>query len=45
MADAYANLTKVERVEKAVCACEEDKGLSARKAAKIFNIAHSTITR
>jgi helix-turn-helix, Psq domain len=45
MADAYANLMKAERVEKAVRACEEDKGLSARKAAKIFSIAHSTITR
>jgi transposase len=45
MANAYANLTKAERVKKEVLACEKDKRLSARKAAKIFDIAHSTSTR
>ena len=44
MADAFANLKKSERIEKAVCACQEDSKLTTRKAAKIYNIAVSTIT-
>ena len=43
MADAFANLAKADRIEKAVNACRQDSRLTARKAAKIFNIHHSTI--
>jgi helix-turn-helix, Psq domain len=45
MADAFADLTKTERVEKAVRACQQDLRLTARKAAKIYNFTHSTIQR
>jgi helix-turn-helix, Psq domain len=45
MADAFANLPKVERIEKAVCACQQDSRLTARKAGKIYNGVHSTISR
>ncbi len=45
MANVFANLSEEERIEKAVKACAEDRSLSARRAAKIYNIAPSTITR
>jgi helix-turn-helix, Psq domain len=45
MADAFADLPKPERIEKAVAACALDPRLSARKAAKIYRVAHTTITR
>jgi helix-turn-helix, Psq domain/Tc5 transposase DNA-binding domain len=45
MADFFANLSKVERIEKAVKACAEDDQLTIRKAAKIYNISHTTISR
>lgn len=46
MADAFANLSKRERIEKAVAACaQESNKLSAFKAGKVFNVAPSTITR
>ncbi len=46
MADVFANLSKAERIEKAVAACaQEENKLSAYKASKIYNIASSTITR
>lgn len=45
MAEIFANLSKQERIEKAVAACTQDSNLSANKAAKIYNIAPSTITR
>jgi Tc5 transposase DNA-binding domain/helix-turn-helix, Psq domain len=45
MAEEFANLSKRERVEKAVAKCLRDSSLSARKAAQIYNIAHTTITR
>jgi helix-turn-helix, Psq domain len=45
MAETFANLSKQERIEKAVAGCIQDSKLSATKAAKIYNIAPSTITR
>jgi helix-turn-helix, Psq domain len=45
MADSFANLTKAERIEKAVEACAKDRTLSARRASKIYQVAHTTITR
>jgi hypothetical protein len=42
MADAFANLSQAERIEKAVKACKEDCMLPARKAAQIYRIAHTT---
>ena len=45
MADAFANLPKAERIEKAVHACQQDSRLTARKAGKIYNVIHSTISR
>ncbi len=46
MADAFANLSKQERIEKAVAACaQENNKLSTFKTGKIFNIAPSTISR
>ena len=45
MADAFANLSKQERIEKAVCACQRDTKMTARRAAKIYNCAPSTISR
>jgi transposase len=45
MADAFADLPKDERVKRAVRECSKEDGLSARKAAKIYQIAPSTITR
>ena len=45
MAEIFANLSKPERIEKAVAACTQDSELSATKAAKIYNIAPSTIIR
>ncbi len=45
MADAFANLTLAERIEKAVNACRQDSQMTTRRAAKIFKIASSTISR
>jgi len=46
MADAFADLSKHKRIEKAVAACTQERNpLSATKAAKIYRIAPSTITR
>jgi predicted HTH transcriptional regulator len=45
MADVFANLTKEQCIEKAVKACAEDHRLTARKAGKIYQIVHTTITR
>ncbi len=45
MADAFADLSKQERLEKAVHACQQDTKLTAQKAAKIYNLVPSTITR
>jgi Tc5 transposase DNA-binding domain/helix-turn-helix, Psq domain len=45
MAEEFANLSKQERVEKAVAECLRDSSLSARKAGQIYNIACTTITR
>jgi helix-turn-helix, Psq domain/Tc5 transposase DNA-binding domain len=45
MADMFANLSKAERIEKAVKACAEDDELTIRKAAKIYKVAHTTIAR
>jgi helix-turn-helix, Psq domain len=45
MADIFANLSKVERIEKAVQACAEDDQLTIRRASKIYNVAHTTISR
>jgi hypothetical protein len=44
MADVFANLSKQERIKKAVAACIQDSKLSANKAAKIYNIIPSIIT-
>lgn len=44
MAEAFANLSKQLRIEKAVAACtQEENKISATKAAKIYKIAPSTI--
>jgi helix-turn-helix, Psq domain len=45
MADLFANLSRAERIEKAVKACAEDDRLIIRHAAKIYNVAHTMITR
>jgi predicted HTH transcriptional regulator len=45
MADAFANLPKAERIEKAVRACQQNSRLTARKAAKIYNVVNTTISR
>jgi helix-turn-helix, Psq domain len=45
MADIFANLSKEKRIEKAVKACAEDDELTTRKAAKIYNVAYTTISR
>ena len=46
MADAFADLNKHERIEKAVAACTQERNpLSTTKAVKIYRIALSTITR
>jgi helix-turn-helix, Psq domain len=45
MADIFAHLSKAERIEKAVKACAEDDELTIRKAAKIYKVAHTTITQ
>jgi helix-turn-helix, Psq domain len=45
MADAFANLSKSERIEKAVEDCARNIRLTARKAGKIYRVAHTTITR
>ena len=46
MADAFADLSKYERIEKAVVTCtQEQNPLSVTKAVKIYRIVPSTITR
>jgi DNA-directed RNA polymerase specialized sigma subunit len=45
MADVFSNLSKVERIEKAVKACAKDDQLTFKKAAKIYKVAHTTISR
>jgi helix-turn-helix, Psq domain len=45
MADIFANLSRAERIERAVKACAEDDQLAIRKAAKIYKVAHTTISR
>jgi hypothetical protein len=45
MADAFADLPKAERIEKAVAACAADHRLTARKAEKIYRVSHTTILR
>jgi hypothetical protein len=44
MADAFTNLSKAERIEKAVKACVKDDGLTIQKAAKIYKVAHTMIS-
>jgi helix-turn-helix, Psq domain len=44
MAEIYADLSKQERIEKAVTECLCDSSLSVRKAAQIYKICHTTIT-
>jgi endonuclease III len=45
MAERIADLSKQERIEKAVAKCLRDRGFSARKAAQIYKIAPFIITR
>ena len=45
MAERIASLTRADRIELAVADCSKQDGISARKAAKIYNVAPSTITR
>ena len=45
MVDIFADLSKDERVERAVREVIKEGGLSARKAAQIYQIAPSTLTR
>jgi helix-turn-helix, Psq domain len=45
LADIFANLSKAERIEKAVKACAQDDQLTGRKAAKIYKVAYTTISR
>jgi hypothetical protein len=45
MADAFANLSKSERIEKAAAACTADHRLTARQAEKIYQVTYTTITR
>jgi hypothetical protein len=44
MADAFADLSKTERIKKAAAACAADYRLTARKAGKIYHITYTTIT-
>ena len=45
MADAFANLSRAKRIEKAVKACAKDDRLTIRKAAKIYKVAYTTMSR
>jgi helix-turn-helix, Psq domain len=45
MANIFANLSKAERIKKAVKACAKDDELTIRKAAKIYKVAYITIAR
>jgi Fic family protein len=45
MVDNFANLSKAERIEKAVEECGRNIRLTARKASKIYGVAYTTITR
>jgi helix-turn-helix, Psq domain/Tc5 transposase DNA-binding domain len=45
MADAFANLPKEERIEKALEALEKDSRLTLRRAGLIYNICHTTLSR
>ena len=44
-ADAFANLPKEERIEKALKALKQDSRLTLRRAGLIYNICHSTLSR
>jgi helix-turn-helix, Psq domain len=44
-ADMFANLSKAERIEKAVKACAQDDQLTVRKATKIYKVAYTMISR
>lgn len=45
MAENIASLPRAERIELAVAECQKEHGPSARKAARIYNVAPSTVTR
>jgi helix-turn-helix, Psq domain len=45
MADAFANSPKAERIEKSARAYQQNSRLTARKAAKIYNVVNTTILR
>ncbi|ERF77080.1 hypothetical protein EPUS_06298 [Endocarpon pusillum Z07020] len=45
MAENPADLPKGERIELAIAECQKENGISARKAAKKYNVAPSTVTR
>jgi DeoR/GlpR family transcriptional regulator of sugar metabolism len=45
MADQFADLTKSERIEKALTALAKDRTLTAQRAAKIYGVWPSTLTR
>jgi len=45
MAEIFANLSKLERIQRAVQACADDGQLTTRRAAKIYSVAHTTISR
>jgi hypothetical protein len=45
MADAFADLSKTERIEKAAAAYAADYRLTVRKDGKIYCITYITITR
>jgi len=45
MAEDIANMSKEERIQSAIACCSKEGGTSARKAAKAYNLAPSTLTR
>jgi helix-turn-helix, Psq domain len=45
MADAFANLPKKERIEKALKALKKDSRLTLRRAGLIYNICHTTLSQ
>jgi hypothetical protein len=45
MAEDIANMSKEERIQLAITCCSKAGGTSARKAAKAYNLAPSTLTR
>jgi hypothetical protein len=44
MADHFVNLSKPERIKKAVRACAKNNRLTVRKAVQIYYVTSSTIT-